>query len=431
MLCKKCGNQVDENSNFCLFCGYNIHSNGEKSYNNASNIKKQQSTNENFLRKFNKQSLFLKITGGLTTLLFLYFIMTNVFNDKSSIDLKNYFPQKQKCIKMYSTYNNGKLFSNTMDTIEKENSKDDENIYISSDSDGIKRRYSVGKDIVKSLDLNDLSKEATTILTMQKSEWLLGKGKSFEIKAKITDTTKEISTKAGVFEECIEVTSTEIKNDKVIFTMKEYYAPNSGLVYSEDSCGMIVELTGIKYTSSTSIDSVQTTNPNTSNSDININAQGKIIDHYNNISDDKTKTKDNSQEVEGNYASSNDSKEMTILYINNTYNFSITLPKSWEGKYSVIESKADNIVRFNLIVDGKPSCNIFSMKILNKEYNANDFESKDIDKFICTHNGKTFIYMLPSEPSTEVLNDKSILELQMKMVNEDVQQIVKTIKFKF
>lgn len=314
---------------------------------------------------------------------------------KYSFDLRNYYPQQQECIEMYSSYNNGQLIANTTNTIKKSNPQNGENAYTWADSGGTNGSYLVGKDIAKNIDQTDLSKPSTTILlSTQKSEWLIGD----KINSQITGIKKEISTKAGVFENCIEVTSTEINNDKVTWTEKDYYAPNIGWVYSQSSDGMIIELTGVSYTSSTVPNSTQTINPNISTSN--------------------------------NIASSNYSKEIAIPYINNTYDFNLALPKSWEGKYSVTESKTDNIVSFNLIVDGNSYGNIFSIQILNKESTANDFTNNDFAKFICTHGGKTFVYMPAAEPTTAALNNASILKLLMKMVNEDVPQIVKTIKFK-
>lgn len=123
--------------------------------------------------------------------------------------------------------------------------------------------------------------------------------------------------------------------------------------------------------------------------------------------------------------------EEGMTYKNDEYGFSLTLPASWEGKYTVDEYYFDPVsernINFHFVFDGEVVCNIFSINVLDgSEEEIGDPGPMTI---IASKNGKTFAYTKMMEIPLEFFEDKELSKVQdeyEKMVNEDVSKIVET-----
>ena len=216
----------------------------------------------------------------------------------------------------------------------------------------------------------------------------------------ITGINMSVTTKSEIFNNCIEVTVVEhSSNDiKSYFYTKEYYAPKVGLVQIK-SKGM--NSSNLPYTVFEELISYNIPEQSQqSNATIN--------------------------------SSSNDNAITSSNYINKAYNFTLDIPKEWDKKYIVEDGNwatdAEKTFDFSLIVNRKNYGNIFSIIILKKGY-SEDYIKNTPYQYIATNNGHVIAYSIPSEPSTDQLNNPSILNTISKMVSDDVPQIIKSIKF--
>lgn len=243
------------------------------------------------------------------------------------------------------------------------------------------------------IGVTDITNTNPKTILLNKPEW---KNK-YDNKedCKITGTNLTIATKAGEFSNCIEVTE-EVDLSNEIISTKKYYAPKVGLVLTKlkDKSNFFVveELVNIKSDTLTSNGSSQS---NTSNKE--------LLDN-------------------------------STTYENKEYNFTIKIPKSWEGKYLVKEGnwapEAEKTIDFFYIKNNKNYWSIFSIIILKPQYDEKYIKESEW-KYIDTKNGKTFAYSMGEDASKELLdgNHENELNERGKMMDEDLPTIIKTLTF--
>ncbi|MBS4178166.1 DUF3298 and DUF4163 domain-containing protein [Lederbergia citrea] len=140
--------------------------------------------------------------------------------------------------------------------------------------------------------------------------------------------------------------------------------------------------------------------------------------------------------LEDNEVDSGNSQNL-ITYKNDDYHFTLSIPSSWEGKYTVQKGNwniaAEASYDFNFTFDGEVICNIFSINIL--DVNEDELgEDHDVGPmtYITGKNGKTFTYSKIMELPEEFMIDEKLIKVQdefLTMVNDDVSKIVETISF--
>lgn len=127
------------------------------------------------------------------------------------------------------------------------------------------------------------------------------------------------------------------------------------------------------------------------------------------------------------------SKNNSLTYTNKDYDFELTLPPSWEDKFtvdkdSVASQSSEASYNFNFTVDGDTICNIFTIYV----YDENDYKEGPIERYITKKDGKVYTYgtimEMPIEFSTDPLLDNEV-EGFSKMVNEDVPELIKSFTF--
>ena len=134
-----------------------------------------------------------------------------------------------------------------------------------------------------------------------------------------------------------------------------------------------------------------------------------------------------------NTTNNNSSNQDYIVYENKKYNFTLQLPKSWKGKYSVKEGdltfkpEAEAAIEFDLVVNGKNYGEIFSILILKSQYGKNYLEGS-YWQYITEYNGHCYAYNTPGGPTPEVEKNKSVFKIMCDMVNKDVLNIINTMK---
>lgn len=118
-----------------------------------------------------------------------------------------------------------------------------------------------------------------------------------------------------------------------------------------------------------------------------------------------------------------------IIYRDDLYDFSLELPKEWEGKYNVekkpwIDGSSDS-VEFNF-VSGNISNNIFTIVIMNESIPEAEWQELFLI-YIMENSGKTYSYLNIMEPTEELLKEenKSELETVTNMV-ERVPQVIES-----
>jgi Protein of unknown function (DUF3298)/Deacetylase PdaC len=120
-----------------------------------------------------------------------------------------------------------------------------------------------------------------------------------------------------------------------------------------------------------------------------------------------------------------------ITYNNKDYGFELELPASWKNKFTVEKSAAqttDTSYNFNLKIDGKVICNIFTIYVHEKE----EYMEGPIETYIATKDGKVFTYGTIMEMPLEFSTDPSLqneADEFSKMVNEDVPELMSSFTF--
>lgn len=121
-----------------------------------------------------------------------------------------------------------------------------------------------------------------------------------------------------------------------------------------------------------------------------------------------------------------------ILYENHEYGFTLTIPKSWEGKYSVVEEnwidEAETCITFYYHHD-ENKYYMFSLIIFDAQ--GYDFVHPMMS-YITTHNDKVYVNIPAADPPPELVQSdetKPILDELMKMMNEDLPLILESITF--
>lgn len=127
-------------------------------------------------------------------------------------------------------------------------------------------------------------------------------------------------------------------------------------------------------------------------------------------------------------------KNNALTYKNDEYNFTLKIPASWEGKYTVKKGNwnpaAELSYDFQFVHNGKEICNIFSINILDGESD----ESDDLGpmEFIASQDGKTFALTKIMEFPQEFMEDEELSKVQdefTEMVNGEVPEIIETFSF--
>lgn len=118
-----------------------------------------------------------------------------------------------------------------------------------------------------------------------------------------------------------------------------------------------------------------------------------------------------------------------IVYKDDLYGFSLELPSSWEGKYTVeretwIDDVSDS-VSFNFKEDNIFN-NIFTIVIMNESFSQDEWEELFLI-YIVEDDGKTFSYLNIMEPTEELLQEenKDVLERLTDMV-ESVPEVIES-----
>lgn len=257
--------------------------------------------------------------------------------------------------------------------------------------------YEINQDIVKMYHSETplgLSEDQKIMLS-KNSKWERDK----DTTCYITEINMNITTKSQTFNNCIEVTVVEHQSNdiKTYNYSKEYYSTKVGLVLEKHS-------------------SDHSSNCDTITSELvsyNIPEQSQ-------------------QNNATTYTSPNDSTTTSPTYINKTYKFTLDIPKGWDKKYIVEEGNwandAEKTFDFSLIANGKNYGNIFSIIILKKEYDK-DYVKNTAYEYITTNNGHVIAYSIPTGPTTDLVNNPTEMDILSKMINDDVPQIIKSIKF--
>ncbi|MCJ8009098.1 PdaC/SigV domain-containing protein [Lederbergia wuyishanensis] len=126
----------------------------------------------------------------------------------------------------------------------------------------------------------------------------------------------------------------------------------------------------------------------------------------------------------------------SFTYQNDDYNFVLTLPSSWEGKYVVSKGDwnmdAEVSYDFNFVHNGEVICNLFSINILNEDVVGEDPEL-GMMTYIDRKNSNIYTYSTIPEMPEEFMEGGKLENLQdmlVKMVNDDVPNIIETFDFK-
>lgn len=129
------------------------------------------------------------------------------------------------------------------------------------------------------------------------------------------------------------------------------------------------------------------------------------------------------------------SKEKTILYRNEEYEFTLQLPTSWKGKYVVEQIDGSNdiekIIRFKYKDENAELFSILILKLTKEEWNR-DYAGGFID-FVGEKNGKIFASSVPTQIPRELEQNKkekihALIDVT-KMVNADVPRIIQSFKW--
>jgi hypothetical protein len=402
MICSKCGHEIKDNSKFCPNCGQKTNECNDHPVDGILGGKSNKKITKNKSMKYRKGYFIL---GIIVILIISCTYFFTYINKNKSIDFRKYFPDNTKEIFTYNTYSDSSkaLFLTYDQTMEFVKNDGNSNIYKlvkkftipgSNENDAKYTNYetyNVNSNNITMIYLinnclGSVSNKPEIILS-NSNKW---SDRNNETSSRITGTGMKITTDAGEFKNCIEITSeTKYTDGKTIYR-KSYYAPNTGLVL-------------VKY-------------PRDMNKDISGNM---LTTELVNISPNRTKKSGVLQNKD-------------IIYENKEYNFSLNIPEYWKGKYSVSEGtwagEAVKTIDFNLTVNGKNYSNIFSILILKKEY-GEDYIKESPWKYIDTNNGHVFAYVICGEPNNEILKNKDLLNLLSNMINQDVPQIIKSIKF--
>lgn len=114
-------------------------------------------------------------------------------------------------------------------------------------------------------------------------------------------------------------------------------------------------------------------------------------------------------------------------YVNDEYDFTLNIPESWEGKYTVKKGDwhpfAIASYDFQFVYEGKEICNIFSINIHDKNAETGP------EIVIAEGNGYLFTYNTIMELPLEFYEGGTLSHLEedlLSMVNEDVPEIAKS-----
>ncbi|MDQ0233466.1 DUF3298 and DUF4163 domain-containing protein [Metabacillus malikii] len=135
---------------------------------------------------------------------------------------------------------------------------------------------------------------------------------------------------------------------------------------------------------------------------------------------------------------------LTTAYTNKEYGFSLNLPKAWRGRYHVrveesptsfsSDTSSPSII-FSMVEKGKYVGSLFSINVLEdvseEEVKAYYRGGSGFEDFLAADNDVVLIYSRPGQ-LPEQLYEEPYIELGnqfAKMVEEDIPQIIKTVRF--
>lgn len=125
------------------------------------------------------------------------------------------------------------------------------------------------------------------------------------------------------------------------------------------------------------------------------------------------------------------SEEKPIEYKDEKYGFTLELPASWEGYYTVNHEEwfdeASESISFNF-ESGNIYSNIFNIIVIEETIKEEDWEDP-FQIYIREEDGKTYSYIQAMEPPQELLEDENDIYLTIisKMVG-DVPTIIESFK---
>jgi len=127
-------------------------------------------------------------------------------------------------------------------------------------------------------------------------------------------------------------------------------------------------------------------------------------------------------------------KEKTVEYRNEEYGFTLRIPESWNGKYTVEQTNLNAGEETSFVFKYKEeNVDLFWIVILDisKEEWNRDFAG-GLMEYLDEKDGKIYAYMTPTELPSQLSQDKkekihALIDVT-QMMNQDVPRIVKSFK---
>lgn len=334
------------------------------------------------------------------------------------INVKDYIPQSVGTIITISTYKpeNGKEGIKQIDKVTNvEKSGEWNRVY--------KDRCSYFDD--KSIDpvCVDSGVEATNKVLMSKAgdmeintDYIQWQIKSKEFQFWVSGTKKKISTPAGDFEDCIEITQQNKDSDTKFL---HYYAKGIGKIQTYMLEGskkrLISELTDIEI-------------PKKSN-EKNTSAQNNEVNKK-----EENEPTNTQAEITTKHPSSENEP-----YSNGKYGFEIDLPEHWKQHISIRKEQPaqDKEESFTLVYDLGKGLSSPIVTIL-KETNVGDItetinKNKEVGMYFLDQSPEyLYFFITPMDPSAELMrpgNEKQLSDLQ-KIISEEVPNVMQSFKLK-
>jgi hypothetical protein len=430
MYCYKCGQEINDNLSYCQHCGEKI--NKESETNKGTSVENSDSRNK---KVYNLKGIRKFIVGVVILVMIgLGYVIVN--NNKikpvskhelESIDISRYFPQQIGTKKYYKIVGDTgvPLYTGKEEIIDSEMYKDGSNVIIKDYSpllDGEllgSNLYQVNNDKIIILD--------STISSGLKESTILSKEPVREYQEKIeyvTSIDKTIETEAGIFKNCIEITTQNITGDKGMdrLYLKSYYAPNLGKVLE-----IVIDNVKSDNISNTMYELTEYELPNNKDN----------YTYKNN--EDKAKEVENINKESISITNNN----LEIIVEDTEFDFSMKLPESWRGKYTISKESTSkynidlgNTYRktldFLYTPKGLEPQYMFSLVVFDTDMLEGVVEEqvKEIKEGAVIVNDEFYVecFTVP-EPTQEIANNEELLSEMMVMVNEDLPKILKTVKF--
>lgn len=124
-----------------------------------------------------------------------------------------------------------------------------------------------------------------------------------------------------------------------------------------------------------------------------------------------------------------------VSYTNKELGFSLSLPSHWEGVLTIDQDSSwdeelDHAVNFYYQPDDSIKSAVFSIVVYDEEMNPDEWY-QPFGELLAIKNGKTYGYIMPGEPAAELFepNNEEKLDFATMMMNDDVPEIIQTIRF--